>query len=86
MLAITVKLLPPTNHRGMRLKAYVAGNNSMGSITISRNYANSLEADTKQAAQLLENKLASTYDRPAIKCMDMSMSLIFGFIQSAWIN
>lgn len=65
MLAITVKLLSPTNHRGMRLKAYVAGNNSLGSITISRNYANSLETDTKRAAQMMENKLAATYDRPA---------------------
>lgn len=79
MLAITVKLLPPTNHRGMRLKAFVAGNNSLGSITINRKYANSLEADTRQAAQMLENKLAATYDRPANKMYG------YEYVADVWI-
>lgn len=79
MLAITVKILTPTNHRGMRLKAYVAGNNSLGSITMNRNYASSLEADTRQAAQLLENKLAATYDRPANKMYG------YEYVTDVWI-
>lgn len=79
MLAITVKILHPTTHRGMRLKAYVAGNNSLGSITISRRYANFLAADTKRAAQMLENKIAAEYNRPS--------NVLYGYeyITDVWI-
>lgn len=59
MLFITVKYLAPTNHKQSRVKAYVKGNPSLGSITLKRNYVDSAEATAQQAAQRLENKLAN---------------------------
>lgn len=63
MLAITVKYLSATNSKPCRIKAYVAGNSSFGSVTECRNYDDSHIAQIHKIAQKLEEKIAGEYNR-----------------------
>lgn len=63
MLTITVKYLAPTTHKGSRVKAFIKGNPSLGTVTLKRNYMDSAESTAQQAAQALENKIANEYMR-----------------------
>lgn len=65
MLAITVKYISATNSKPCRVKAYVAGNPSFGSITECRNYSDSHIAQIHEIAQKLEKKIAAEFERPA---------------------
>lgn len=53
MQAIQVKYLSATNHRGVRLKAFV----NADSVTISRDYSLDLAGNEAKAAEMLAQKL-----------------------------
>ena len=79
MLIVTVKYLAPTTHKGSRVKAYVKGNPSLGSVTLKRNYIDSAESTAQQAAQLLENKIANASMRGNEKMVG------FSYTSNEWI-
>ena len=59
MKAIQVRYLGPTNSRGSRFKAFVAGG---ASVTVPYHYGASTDANARMAAGALMDKLAWAFD------------------------